>query len=476
MSRRLEIELTSERPDGSWTWRAAGARQPKGEMAGGILPAGSKVGDVLRADADFLIDGIEIIGVLAPKGVRKAPELLEIKGSGQEEPLVTTQLATRGRGDRPGGRSPGDRGRGDRGRDDRGRDDRGPRRERRDGADRNDRGDRPRGPRPDPVPERPRPKRLRPGRAHRNAVMDTIAVEQRPVADQVLRGGVPAVREAIAKQNAEAKANHQPEVPADQLVTMAEQLLPRLRAAEWKDRAAAAVQDLDDLDLRDLRSVVVAADGVARDDEAKALQEQLQAGLTRRVDEEHLLWVQDITANLEAGRFVRALRLTSRPAKAGTPVPVDLATSLIDAVSAGLTADTNQDLWAASVDALAFSPLRQRIVPRSRPANPTDDLMEAVRRVADRIPQVAALFAVDPSEAAAARRRRPPRARSGSGPTAGRDRRGGPASAPAVADSTAAPPVDPPPVDPPPVDAPPVDAPPVDAPPVAATGDEPSAE
>ena len=38
MSRRLEIELTSERPDGTWTWRAAGARQPKGEMDGTLLP------------------------------------------------------------------------------------------------------------------------------------------------------------------------------------------------------------------------------------------------------------------------------------------------------------------------------------------------------------------------------------------------------------------------------------------------------
>ena len=30
MSRRLEIELTSTREDGTWTWRAAGAKVPKG--------------------------------------------------------------------------------------------------------------------------------------------------------------------------------------------------------------------------------------------------------------------------------------------------------------------------------------------------------------------------------------------------------------------------------------------------------------
>lgn len=98
MPRRLEIELTSERPDGTWTWRAAGAKQPKGELDGGVLPGGAKVGDVLRADAEFLIDGIEITAVLPPKGARKEPERIEITGSGREEPLVTTQLVQRGRG------------------------------------------------------------------------------------------------------------------------------------------------------------------------------------------------------------------------------------------------------------------------------------------------------------------------------------------------------------------------------------------
>ncbi len=70
MSRRLEIELTSERPDGTWTWRAAGAKQPKGELDATVLPQGSKVGDVVRADAEFAVDGIDIIAVLPPKGAR----------------------------------------------------------------------------------------------------------------------------------------------------------------------------------------------------------------------------------------------------------------------------------------------------------------------------------------------------------------------------------------------------------------------
>ena len=44
MSRRIDIELTSARPDGSFTWRAAGAKQPKGEIDASLAPGGAKVG------------------------------------------------------------------------------------------------------------------------------------------------------------------------------------------------------------------------------------------------------------------------------------------------------------------------------------------------------------------------------------------------------------------------------------------------
>ena len=94
MSRRIEVELTSTRDDGTWTWRAAGAKQPKGDLEGSLLYEGAKVGDVVRADADFLVDGIVITGVLPPKGGRKEPERLEILGPPRrDDQLVTTTQA-----------------------------------------------------------------------------------------------------------------------------------------------------------------------------------------------------------------------------------------------------------------------------------------------------------------------------------------------------------------------------------------------
>jgi len=53
MTRRIDIELTSSRDDGTWTWRAPGARQPRGSLEGSLLPEGTKVGDILRAEAEF---------------------------------------------------------------------------------------------------------------------------------------------------------------------------------------------------------------------------------------------------------------------------------------------------------------------------------------------------------------------------------------------------------------------------------------
>ena len=154
----------------------------------------------------------------------------------------------------------------------------GPDRERPDRRDRPDKGERPdrrerperaerprtagrRPPRPRPEePPKPKPKRLRAGRAHRSAVLDELPPEHRPIAEQVLAGDIPAVRQAIDKENEARKERGEAAIDGRELLALAEKLRPRLRTAEWRDRAEAALADVDEIDLRDLRSVVVAAD------------------------------------------------------------------------------------------------------------------------------------------------------------------------------------------------------------------------
>ena len=92
---RMEIELTSTRDDGQWTWRAAGARQPRGTVTDVLVPDGTSVGDVLRVEVEQFMDGIEVTSVLVDRAERSEPETLEMLGAGQNEPLVTTKLAGR---------------------------------------------------------------------------------------------------------------------------------------------------------------------------------------------------------------------------------------------------------------------------------------------------------------------------------------------------------------------------------------------
>ncbi len=449
MSRRIEIELTSSREDGTWTWRAAGAREPKGVLESDLLPGPSKVGDLLKVDADFGIDGITIVHIVPPKGGRKEPELLEVLGTGRAfEPVTQTLVgrtdrprSDRPRSDRPRSDRPaGDRPRGDRPGGDRPRSDR-PRSERpggdrpgadrpgtdRAGADRSGapRRDRPArsdgttaGPRHDrpsrpPVPElpsRPKPKRLRAVKIHRNAVMATLPEEHKPIAEQLLRGGMPAVRQALQEQNENLRKEDKPEIKPTGMLALAEELMPKLRVADWLDRAEGALNDVDELDLRDLRSVVVAADDptVARDETTREMAAKLKAALTTRQEAEHTEWLADITAALDIGRSVRALRLSSRPPKAGVRFPAELGGRLAEVTAASIAPDASSDRWVAVLEALAYSPIRTQVTVPAAPTTVSDELKSTVTRLASLLPDIARVFGIDPP-APGSRSARPPR-------------------------------------------------------------------
>jgi len=230
-------------------------------------------------------------------------------------------------------------------------------------------------------------------------VLDGLDEKQRPVAEQVLKGGIPAVRTWVANESDGADPTA--------MVALAEDLLPRLRTAEWRDRAEAALKDIDELDLRDLRSVVVAASDAAKDDETRALADQVKDGLAARVEKEHKDWLDEITTTLTDGRVVRALRLSSRPPKAGAVFPPELADRLATAAGEALGSDVAQDRWGAVLEAVALSPVHRKVTPAGIPAEPKEELLATVKQVSMQVPEIAALFGVEP--APAPRRPRPPK-------------------------------------------------------------------
>lgn len=416
MSRRIEIELTSKRPDGTWTWRASGAREPRGEVVDSVVPAGSSVNDIMRADVETDLDGSRVLSITPPKAKNVRTGLLEILPSTRAFEPVTQQLAkkgSRGGDDRKGPRrerKDGDKPRGER------KDGDNPRGERKDGdrarGDRKEgaegRPDRPRRQffdAPPELPQRPKAKRIRPLRVNVDAVLAELPQAHRTIAETVLNGGVPAVRAAIEEQNRLAVAAGQEKVPAEGLLQIAEQLLPRLRVAEWRDKALSAESIIHDIDLRDLRSIVVTADQlVAIDEETRALVAKMKQGLVIRQETETKNWLDDVAAATSVGRVVRALRLSSQPPKAGVPFPAPLAAQIVAATVAGLTTDAPSERWIALLEAAAFSPVHAKVLPAAVPTVISEDLTKTVTRLGPLMPQIAALFgiAVDPKA-------RPPR-------------------------------------------------------------------
>ena len=414
MSRRIDIELTSQTPGGSWTWRAAGARQPKGVVEGSLVPAGERVGSVLRADVEVGLDGIEIL-TLSPAKPARSPEKtegrIEVRGTPKRAPDVSVVLAPGSRRrddderrDRRGGRRGGpDADRGDR--TDRGdrsdRSDR-PSRDRAERAERGDRSERPRGgggPRR-PGGRRPGDAEGRPSRGerptmptstvHRNAMLAGLRPEQIPVAEQLLRGGLQAVRQAIDAQNAAAKASGKPPASSEALLAMAEELLPGVRLADWKDRASVAQNAGKDYRLRELRAVVAASRTLNLDEEGRALAKGLQESLDQRTTALREEWLARITNALDDGRVLQAVEASIRPPEPGTRCPAELAVRLATAAGEAMTADLAPEEWMRLLDAVVASPVRRTV----KPAGIPDDEVarQTARHAAGSVPALAKLL------------------------------------------------------------------------------------
>lgn len=417
MPRRIEIELTSKVDDDTWTWRAAGARQPKGRLAAKVLPGGAKLGDVLRAEVEDDLDGIAVLQILPTK--EKAPEperLVLLPPEERRAPSPPPARSDRRDRDRPsGGKERSDRPRRDRPE----RSDRAERGDRPARPDRPDRPDRPKPdkraarparaarPKPEAPPERPKPKKLNPGHTHRNSVLAALPPEKKPIAEQLLKGGLPAVRQAIDTQNALLKADNQATINAGPLLNLAEELLPAIKTAEWLDRAEAAGAAGDDISLRDLRSVVSGSE-VARDEAARLLAGSLREALDARLKRERDQWVTEIGDALTASRTVRALRIASRPPDPAMRFPADLGARLAEAASAGMAAEVPPERWLAVLDAVSVSPVRRAVQPAGLPADPSPEFLSTVKQAVPRVPALGPLVGIDASQVPPPPRPRPP--------------------------------------------------------------------
>ena len=417
MSRRIDIELTSRATDGSWTWRAAGARQPKGTVDGTLVPSGASAGAVLRADVEVGLEGIEIVSLSEAKPLRspeKTEGRIEVKGTPKRAPDVSVVLAPESarrarrdeEGDRRDRRGGGRRG-GPPDREDGERDERRDRRERGGRGDRGDRdergerSDRSRGSGPRrPGGRRPGDAEGRPARGerptlptstvHRNAMLASLRPEQIPVAEQLLRGGLHAVRQAIDAQNAAARASGKPPAAAEALLGMADELLPAVRLADWKDRAAVAQTVGKEYRLRELRAVVTASRTVTLDEEGRAMAKALQESLEQRSAALREEWLARINNALADGRVQQALEASVRPPEPGTRCPAELAVRLAAAAGEAMTAELPPEEWMRLLDTVVASPVRRTVKPAGIPND--EVAQQAARHAAGSVPALAKLL------------------------------------------------------------------------------------
>jgi hypothetical protein len=365
-----------------------------------LVPGGPVVGSVYRADIEQFMEGIEVLSVMPPKTASPLDprkERIELIVSEKAVPDVTVTYASKGRGPRRDGEDRGERGEGRRDGAKRGArpgakersSERGPRPDRPSG----DRPDRPvgeRGPRTErpagergPRTERPRTDRTgRPSRERsgppgappitttfRNAFLATLSPEQLPVAEQLLRGGMPSVRTAVADQNKNAAAQGRPTIDPGTIDRIAEDLLPKTTLAMWKDRAAGALGAGKELRLRDLRAVVTSAKTTSLDDEARTQLKELQTALTARLEILRTQWTEKLDAAMKSNNVAEALRLVARPPDMSTRVSSETATNLVAAVSAALTADLDVAKWTELVNLTVETSIRRNVKPQGIPAD-----------------------------------------------------------------------------------------------------------
>ncbi|HEY7916151.1 MAG TPA: hypothetical protein VIC86_04145 [Acidimicrobiales bacterium] len=426
MAHRIEVELTSKTGDDTWTWRAAGAKQPRGTVEARLVPEGAGVGAVLRAEVETTLDGTTVMALLPPKpkGEVRSAQRIEVLGTPRRGPDVNVVLAAKGkrprRDDRPdrareGGRRPADR------------------RPRPEGADRPRNESRSEsgngGPAKEGAPARrsagpPRsgrresggrenPRRMAPSNTYRNAALADLRPEELPVAEQLLRGGLPGVRQAIEEQNARARSEGRPEVTPGPLLAMAETLLPVINLAAWKDRASAARAAGKDVPLRELRSIVASASTVNLDEEGAEMLSGLRTALDQRVTALRERWVERITAALGEGRIADAVRASIRPPEPAARLSSELAVRLADAAGGAMTSETPPEEWLALLEVVVESPVRRTVKPRGVPSGADESLLAAARQASGHVPALARLMGIPIPPPPGPRR--PVPARSGQG-------------------------------------------------------------
>ncbi len=418
MAKRIDIELTARSSEDAWAWRVVNAKQPRGKLPASIIPNDSAVGDVLHAEIESGLDGIEVVSAVKaepPDDGKSDNNRIVVLGTQRRQKQAyqdyTETIDTSGSEDAQaapldGFRHAGSRGKtGPRKATSHGDTLSGPRRPGGDGTTTRhrhdqagtkpastagrtggsaaDRGDM--GRRHDPI-------RRALSTKYRDAALANLRPEQLPIAEELLRGGIPAVRKQIDRQIAIAKRNNAPLIAVDPLLTMAEELLPIVNLAHWKDRAVTARSLGSDIPLYELRSIVSASSNVDLDEEASEMAAALKEALHARIEALRIRWEGQIDNKISKGSIIEALKLSSSPPDRSFKLPSELAVKLSAAAGTALSADKAEEEWLEIIDAVLASPVRRNVKPVALPEKAGSGLRSRLYKYAGMIPEMSKLI------------------------------------------------------------------------------------
>ena len=171
---------------------------------------------------------------------------------------------------------------------------------------------------------------------------------------------------------------------------MAEELLPAVRLADWKDRASVAQTAGKDYRLRELRAVVAASRTVNLDEEGRAMAKALQESLDQRTTALREEWLARITNALNDGRVQQAVEASIRPPEPGHPLPGRAGRAAGRGRRRGHDGRLGPRGWMRLLDAVVASPVRRTV----KPAGIPDDevAQQAARNAAGAVPALAKLL------------------------------------------------------------------------------------
>lgn len=392
MANKLEIELTSKRPDGFFTWRAKGAKNPKGIVAGDVFPGG-KVGDSFKVEVEYLLDGPQIISVLTERQRNSvANDLKLFLGRSLTATNTKTEVPKKTEGKAPVKGRATDRGKPEdkKFRDSKYSHTRGQKKpatesgktftDKRPEIKRPDKLRRPAN--PEVISKRPQ---YRYGK-HVKELLDSLDSARQAIVQRLVRGGMAAVREAIEKQNKIAREKGEPELLEEPVIKLAEELVPQVKRAQFRDQA----QEILEKGLKDLKRIIRTINtATVLDDSDKELLTTLREYFDKVLKEAEADYFKDIESLLSEGKVEQALEKSIKPPYPTIKFSAELSEKLAVKATEALEAKLEDpDSWLKLLHTISLTPVKRLVRPERIPQFKTPDQHKIAIGLSSQIPNL----------------------------------------------------------------------------------------